>query len=110
LKIYDVEIPNNQTVVMKYSLMAGCTVALVIYAHPAVAQKSSEVKATAKAVSVNIKLQKNNSSGSGVIVHKQGNTYTIVTNRHVVCGRGRCSTTLRVKLTTWCKRWTAISR
>jgi tetratricopeptide (TPR) repeat protein len=91
LTIYDIEIPNNQTAAMKYSLMVGCTVALVIYAHPAIAQKSYEVKAIAKATSVKIKLQKNNTSGSGVIVHQQGNTYTIVTNRHVVCGSGRCS-------------------
>jgi tetratricopeptide (TPR) repeat protein len=30
--------------------------------------------------------------GSGVIIHRQGNTYTIVTNRHVLCGGNRCDT------------------
>jgi tetratricopeptide (TPR) repeat protein len=41
--------------------------------------------------------------GSGVIVHRQGDLYTLVTSRHVVCGGSRCRTlpagkTYRIKL------------
>lgn len=45
------------------------------------------VKQTAKAVTVRIITL--NYSGSGVIIQKQGNLYTLVTNKHVVCGKNR---------------------
>jgi S1-C subfamily serine protease len=35
---------------------------------------------------VEIKLQQNNSVGFGVIISRQGDFYTLVTNSHVVCG------------------------
>jgi tetratricopeptide (TPR) repeat protein len=76
---------------MKYSLLLGCTVALVAFADVAVAKTAAEVESIAKAVTVEIKLQQNGGVGSGVIVDHQGDLYTLVTNNHVVCGNQRCS-------------------
>jgi S1-C subfamily serine protease len=69
--------------------LMGTTVALV---QPMAAAKSaSEVEAIARSIAVEIKLQKQGSVGSGVIINKKGDLYTIVTNRHVVCGNQSCS-------------------
>jgi tetratricopeptide (TPR) repeat protein/V8-like Glu-specific endopeptidase len=57
----------------------------------AVAKSSAEVQDIAKAVTVEIKLQNNNSNGSGIIIQKQGDLYTLVTNRHVICGATDCT-------------------
>jgi tetratricopeptide (TPR) repeat protein/V8-like Glu-specific endopeptidase len=70
--------------------LVGTTIALV---QPVAAAKSTaEVEAIAKAVTIeiNIKLPQENRNGSGVIIHKQGNLYTLVTNRHVICGTSDC--------------------
>jgi tetratricopeptide (TPR) repeat protein len=37
-----------------------------------------------------VKLKQNDSVGSGVIIDKKGDLYTLITNRHVVCGNQRC--------------------
>jgi tetratricopeptide (TPR) repeat protein/S1-C subfamily serine protease len=67
----------------------GSSVALL---QPAVSAKSlSEIESIAKAVTVEIKRQKQNDNGSGIIIQKQGNLYTLVTNRHVICGNSSCS-------------------
>jgi S1-C subfamily serine protease len=59
---------------------------------PVVAAKSaSEIEDIARAVTVEVKLQKNESIGSGVIIDKKGDVYTLVTNKHVVCGGVICS-------------------
>lgn len=69
--------------------LVGTTIALI---QPAAAAKSaSEIKGIARAVTVEIKLQKNGSVGSGVIIDKKGDLYTIVTNKHVVCGNRTCA-------------------
>jgi tetratricopeptide (TPR) repeat protein len=76
--------------------LIGTTVALV---QPTASAKSaSEVESIARAVTVEIKFKLKatdgrilNIGGSGVIVHRKGDLYTLVTNRHVVCGRGQCS-------------------
>jgi tetratricopeptide (TPR) repeat protein len=68
--------------------LVGTTVALV---QPVAAAKSlSEVERIARSVTIEIKLKQNNSVGSGVIIDRQGDLYTLVTNRHVVCGNQRC--------------------
>jgi tetratricopeptide (TPR) repeat protein len=77
---------------MKYPLFLGCTIALIAAATPVAAKTSAEVQSIAQATTVEIRLQKNNNVGSGVIIHRQGSTYTIVTNRHVLCGGNRCDT------------------
>jgi S1-C subfamily serine protease len=64
--------------------LVGTTVALV---QPVAAAKSaSEVEAIARSVTVEIKLKQNDSVGSGVIIDRKGDLYTLVTNSHVVCG------------------------
>jgi S1-C subfamily serine protease len=69
--------------------LVGTTVALV---QPvAAAISASEVEAIARAVAVEIKLKSNSSVGSGVIIDRQGDLYTLVTNKHVVCGSSSCS-------------------
>jgi tetratricopeptide (TPR) repeat protein len=69
--------------------LVGTTVALL---QPvALAKSASEIQSIAKAVTVEIKRPKQNDNGSGIIVKKQGNLYTLVTNRHVICGDGDCS-------------------
>jgi S1-C subfamily serine protease len=61
-------------------------VALLAFADVVAAKTPAEIKSIARSTTVEIKLQKNGSVGSGVIVHQQGDLYTLVTNRHVVCG------------------------
>jgi tetratricopeptide (TPR) repeat protein len=69
--------------------LVGTTVALV---QPAASAKSAaEIEAIAKAVTVEIKFPKKDGNGSGIIIQKQGNLYTLVTNRHVICGTGSCN-------------------
>jgi tetratricopeptide (TPR) repeat protein len=65
--------------------LVGTSVAVVQPA--AVALSATEVQAIAKAVTVEINLQEDSSVGSGVIIARQGDLYTLVTNRHVVCGK-----------------------
>jgi tetratricopeptide (TPR) repeat protein len=76
---------NRSTWVLTAALL-GTNIALV---QPAIAAKSAaEVQAIARAVTVEIKLQQDQSVGSGIIVARQGDLYTVATNRHVVCGQG----------------------
>jgi hypothetical protein len=55
---------------MKYLLSFGCTVVIVAFAPTAMAKTAAEVETIAKAVTVEIKLPKNGSVGSGVIVDR----------------------------------------
>ncbi len=71
---------------MKYSLVIGCATSLVLFVNHASAESPKEVQTIAKSVVVQIITGK----GSGVIIHRQGDLYTLITNRHVVCGSGNC--------------------
>jgi tetratricopeptide (TPR) repeat protein len=75
---------------MKALLFLGCTLAIVGFAQSSLAKAPAEIQTLARSTTVAIKLK--NSVGSGVIVHRQGAIYTLVTNRHVVCGGNRCAT------------------
>jgi tetratricopeptide (TPR) repeat protein len=66
---------------MKSSLLFGAVAAVVCFAPGAMALSPAEVEQKAKAVSVEMLT----GEGSGVIIHRQGNLYTVITNRHVVC-------------------------
>jgi Flp pilus assembly protein TadD len=68
--------------------LAGTSIALVQPA--AVALSAGEIYNIAKAVTVEIRLQQDGSVGSGIIIDRQGDLYTLVTNRHVVCGGRLC--------------------
>jgi tetratricopeptide (TPR) repeat protein len=66
--------------------LVGTTVALV---QPVTAKSASEIQSIARAVTVEIKLKQfknGDNNGSGVIIDRKGNLYTLVTNSHVVCG------------------------
>jgi Tfp pilus assembly protein PilF len=78
---------------MKYLPIIGLTVALVSYADLAVAKTPAEIESISKAVTVEIRLLKDESIGSGIIIKRQGDLYTLITNRHVACGRKRECTT-----------------
>jgi tetratricopeptide (TPR) repeat protein len=77
--------------------LVGTTTALV--QQVAVAKSAFEVGTIAQSVAVEIKLQQQESIGSGVIIdrvaspegNRKGYVYTLVTNGHVVCGGQRCS-------------------
>jgi Tfp pilus assembly protein PilF len=75
---------------MKPLPILGCTMALITYADLAVAKSMAEVETIARATTLKISLLKNKNFGSGVVIHRQGPVYTIVTNRHVVCGGSWC--------------------
>jgi tetratricopeptide (TPR) repeat protein len=66
---------------MKSSLLFGAVAAVVCFAPGAMALSPAEVEQRAKAVSVEMLT----GEGSGVIIHRQGDIYTVITNRHVVC-------------------------
>ena len=66
---------------MKYLPFLGCTAALVFFADMAVAKSPAEIEQIARSVSVELLT----GGGSGTIVHRQGDLYTLITNRHVVC-------------------------
>ncbi len=79
--------------VMKYLPILGLTVALVCYADLAVAKTPAEIESIAKAVTVEIRLRKAETVGSGIMIDRKGDLYTLITNRHVVCGKTRNCTT-----------------
>jgi hypothetical protein len=66
---------------MKSSLLFGAVAAVVCFAPGALALSPAEVEQRAKAVSVEMLT----GVGSGVIIHRQGALYTVITNSHVVC-------------------------
>jgi tetratricopeptide (TPR) repeat protein/V8-like Glu-specific endopeptidase len=68
--------------------LIGTTVALVQPA--AVAKSAAEIQSIARAVTVEIKLKQSERVGSGVIINKKDDLYTLVTNRHVICGTSNC--------------------
>ncbi len=84
---------------MKFSTVLLTTAVALVWADKAIAKSATEVESIARATVVEIKLQKSPSVGSGVLIQRQGvggaspteTLYTLVTNRHVVCGRGLCS-------------------
>jgi S1-C subfamily serine protease len=78
---------------MKPLFVFGCTLALVSFADLAAAKSAKEVEEIARSTTVEIKLQKKGEVGSGVIIDRQGDLYTVATNRHVVCGAGNATCT-----------------
>jgi S1-C subfamily serine protease len=67
---------------MKYLLIVGFVVTVGMNAS---AQGNVAAQKIAKGIAVEIRNQLNDGVGSGFIVHKKGDLYTVVTNRHVVC-------------------------
>jgi tetratricopeptide (TPR) repeat protein len=64
---------------------------ILFTANVAFGKTAAEIRAMARSSAVEIKLQQDSSQGSGLLINRQGNLYTILTNRHVVCGLKWCS-------------------
>jgi tetratricopeptide (TPR) repeat protein len=75
------------------AFLLGTSTALVCISATATAQTPTAVLTIARSVTVEINLTQARTVGSGVIIHQQGNLYTLITNRHVVCGKQRNCTT-----------------
>jgi S1-C subfamily serine protease len=73
------------------TVLVGMNVALKPQVVTAQTASQNSVKDVARAVTVEIRLQKSDVVGSGVIIHRQGDRYTLVTNRHVICGSSNCT-------------------
>jgi tetratricopeptide (TPR) repeat protein len=72
---------------MKYSLLLGYTATLVFSANIVAAKSVTPVEQIARGAAIEIKLPGSSIVGSGVIIHQQQNIYTVVTSRHLVCGK-----------------------
>jgi tetratricopeptide (TPR) repeat protein/S1-C subfamily serine protease len=77
---------------MKYPLLFG-SLGLILIATPVMAKSGDEIQQVARSTAVEIKVVNSNEVGSGVLIRKQGDVYTLATNRHVVCGvaRSKCT-------------------
>jgi tetratricopeptide (TPR) repeat protein len=75
---------------MKYLPLLGCTAALIFFADAAVAKSPAEIEAIARSTSIEIQVIGTERVGSGVIIHRTGDLYTLITNRHVACGSRSC--------------------
>jgi tetratricopeptide (TPR) repeat protein/S1-C subfamily serine protease len=73
--------------------VVGANMALVQQA--VVAKSASEIEAIARSVTVKIQVYQGKKNpldkGSGVIIDRQGDLYTLVTNRHVICITEDCN-------------------
>jgi tetratricopeptide (TPR) repeat protein len=79
---------------MKYPLWLTGSVALLFCATGANALTNSEIRQLAQAATVTIKLQKSDMRGTGVIIHRQQDLYSLITTRHIVCGSARPTCTI----------------
>jgi tetratricopeptide (TPR) repeat protein len=79
---------------MKYPLLITGSIALVFWASGAQALTNTEIRQMAQAATVTIKLQKSDVRGTGVIIHRQRDLYTLITTRNVVCGLAGPSCTI----------------
>ena len=72
--------------------LIGVTASIVMVQQVAVAISADEVSRIAKSITVRIENNSNpNNSGSGIIIKREGNTYTILTCAHVVERAGEYS-------------------
>ncbi len=76
-------LPLGQPVLLGTLGITTATTAVVLQAAPAVAQDASAVAKVAKAITVRIE---GATQGSGVLVKREGNRYTVLTAWHVVSG------------------------
>jgi tetratricopeptide (TPR) repeat protein len=70
---------------VKYLLILIFLATSGLSANVAYAKSSAQIKRLAQSVTVAIEHQQLQEVGSGFIVQRQGDLYTVVTNRHVVC-------------------------
>jgi tetratricopeptide (TPR) repeat protein len=90
LGLYNFPSPILLLFPMKYLPLLGCTAALIFFADAAVAKSPAEIEAIARSTSIEIQVMGQDRVGSGVIIHRTGDLYTLITNRHVACGSRSC--------------------
>jgi tetratricopeptide (TPR) repeat protein len=90
LGLYNFPSPILLLFAMKYLPLLGCTAALIFFADAAVAKSPAEIEAIARSTSIEIQVMGQDRVGSGVIIHRKGDLYTLITNRHVACGSRSC--------------------
>jgi tetratricopeptide (TPR) repeat protein len=74
--------------IVKYPFfLVSTAIALVCFVDVAVAKTPDEIKFIAQSVTVEINLKQAQSIGSGVLIYRQGDVYTLITNHHVICGQ-----------------------
>jgi Flp pilus assembly protein TadD len=83
MKIYEMLMSNK----MLNPVILCCTAIVVLSVNVVVAQAASLTERIAQEAAVAITIQGTPVAGSGVIIHKQQDLYTLITNRHVVCGQ-----------------------
>jgi tetratricopeptide (TPR) repeat protein len=71
--------------IVKYLLILSFLTTIGLSANIANAKSSAQIKRISQSVTVAIENQQLQEVGSGFIIQRQGDLYTIVTNRHVVC-------------------------
>ena len=76
-------LPIGQPLLLGTVAMTTATTAIVFHQSPAMAKDALAVAKVAKAITVRIE---GSTQGSGVIVKKEGNRYTVLTAWHVVSG------------------------
>ena len=76
-------LPLGQPLLLGTLGIASATTAVVLHQSAAIAQDASAVARIAKAITVRIE---GSTQGSGVIVKREGNRYTVLTAWHVVSG------------------------
>ena len=76
-------LPLGQALLLSSPGITTATTAVVLHQSAAIAQDASAVARIAKAITVRIE---GSTQGSGVIVKKEGNRYTVLTAWHVVSG------------------------
>jgi tetratricopeptide (TPR) repeat protein len=69
------------------SVMLGGTAIVALSVNMAAAQATRPIERIAQDAAIEITIPGTPVAGSGVIIHKQQDLYTLVTNRHVVCGQ-----------------------
>ncbi|MFP4102422.1 MAG: tetratricopeptide repeat protein [Coleofasciculus sp.] len=77
---------------LQFYALTSVVLAIVTGANAVIINSESDIQQIA--VSITVQINSSISDGSGVIVAKQGNTYAVVTNNHVVCSSDnprRCS-------------------
>ncbi len=74
-------LPLGQPLLFGTVGITTATTAVVLQAPPAIAQDASDVARVAKAITVRIE---GATQGSGVLVKREGNRYTVLTAWHVV--------------------------
>jgi tetratricopeptide (TPR) repeat protein/S1-C subfamily serine protease len=68
-------------------VMLGCTAVVALSMSTSAAQAASPIERLAQETAVAVTIQGTSVAGSGVIIHKQQDLYTLVTSRHVICGQ-----------------------